>query len=611
MNKRHYQENACFTPALSGSALILFSLLPFFFLKGCFVSNSVPPTPVSAEIAKENDNTNSNPGIPSLSVKYTVKELHFSWNAVAGATYYRLLENPDGISGFSPISPDISSTSYIHEIKSRSSGWNNARYQLEACNSSLKCTTSPIVDIKESILAGIAPVTASNGKLSDYFGLTVALSNDGTTLVVGAPGEDSSATGINGGESTEKQLHSGAAYVFEYKDSKWVQHTYLKASDSTQNSKFGYSLALSSDGNTLAIGALEGHGKENEQSGLVYIFTRSNNQWREQASLRAVSTETGDLFGSTVALTGDGATLAIGAPGEDSGKAGTESDNSATDSGAAYIWSLDSNGQWKQQQYIKPDNITRFGEFGKTVVISSNGNTLVISADKGAATDNRGTGAIFVFSYQADEGQWLNQQLIKTISPTGESHFGARIALSSDGNTLAAGARQENSDNDEHSGAVYIFGRTPTGRWIKQGNLRASNASSHDEFGSSLAFSRDASLLAVGAPFEDSMATGLNGDQRRDECCNSGSVYLYSQTDDQQWKQISYIKPTEDSEDSNERLFGEFGTSIALSSDNSTLAVGAPHLGSLLLLTGEILETLSAPKGDGVVYLYSLPAMLN
>ncbi len=608
MNKTHHQENSCFIPAPSGSALILFSLLSFFFMKGCFVSNSVPTTPVSAEIEKENDNTNSNPGIPTLSVKYTVKELHFSWNAVAEATYYRVLENPDGISGFSPISPNISSTSYIHEIKSRSSGWNNARYQLEACNSSLKCTASPIVDVKQSILAGIAPVTASNGKLNDYFGLTVALSNDGSTLVVGAPGEDSSATGVNGDESTEKQLQSGAAYVFEYKDNKWVQHTYLKASDSTQNSKFGYSLALSSDGNTLAIGAPEGH---NEQSGMVYIFTRSNNQWREQASLRAVRTETGDLFGSAVALTGDGNTLVIGAPGEDSGITDTESDNSTADSGAAYVWSLGSNGQWKQQQYIKPDNITRFGEFGKTTVISSNGKTLVISADKGAATDNRGTGAIFVFSYQPGEGQWLNQQLIKTTSPTRESRFGASIALSSDGNTLAAGARQESGDNDEHSGAVYVFGKTPTGQWMKQGNLRAPNASSHDEFGSSLAFSRDASLLAVGAPFEDSMATGLNGDQRRDECCNSGSVYLYTQTDDQQWKQIAYIKPTEDSEDSNERLFGEFGTSIALSSDNSTLAVGAPHLGSLLLLTGEILETLSAPKGDGVVYLYSLPAMLN
>ena len=604
MNKTDNRQNTRFITRYSKTVLMLLSQLPLVILAGCFTSNSAPTTPASAEISNRNDNVDSKPDTPTLTVKYTVKQLRFSWKAVAGATYYRILENPDGISGFSPISAALSTTSYAHEIKRRTSGWMDAQYQLEACNSSLKCSISNTVGVEESILAGIPPVTASNGGLNDYFGVAVALSRDGKTLVVGAPGEDSSTARINGDENNNKQPQSGAVYVFEYRDDKWTQQAYLKASNSSQNSKFGYSVALSIDGSTLAIGAPEGEGKKAEKTGTVYIFSRSNNQWREQALLRATNAETGDLFGTSVSLDADGTTLAIGAPGKDSSKASSGSNNNTIDSGAIYIWTFNSDGQWQQQQYIEPDAIIRLGGFGKVVTLSSNGNTLAISANKGASTDNAGEGAIYVLAYQSEKGQWSHQQLIKAPTPIKESLFGASMALSADGNTLAAGARQEKNNTDDHAGAVYLFTRNSTGQWAPQGTLHASNAGSHDEFGSSLAFNGDASLLAVGAPFEDSMATGVNGNQTRDECCNSGSIYLFEFTA-QQWKQIAYIKPTVSSVDDNERLFGEFGTSIALSSDSSILAVGAPHLASLLLLTGEIRDTLAAPTGDGVVYLYS------
>ncbi len=604
MNKTDNRPNTCFTAMHSRPALILFSLLSLLLLTmtGCFTSNSSPTTPVSTELSNGNGGADSKPETPVLRVKYTVKQLHFSWSAVAGASYYRILENPDGISGFSPISPTLSATSYTKEIKRRSSGWSNTRYQLEACNSSLKCSTSEEIDIKEFILSGIPPVTATKGGLSDYFGLSVTLSGDGTTLVVGAPGEDSSATGINGDETGDKQPQSGAAYVFMYGDGKWIQQAYLKASNNTQNSKFGYALALSNNGNTLVIGAPGGIGEKTEESGAVYIFTRSNNRWHQQALLSPTNAETGDRFGTSVALDRSGTTLAIGAPGKDSDTVG----NNIVDSGAAYIWSLSDDVQWKQQQYINPNTVTRLGEFGKIVTISSDGATIAIGANKGSSTDNDSEGAIFIFSYRSEKNQWDNQQLIKAPIPEKNSFFGASMALSGNGNILAAGARQENSSKGEHTGTVYLFTRNSLGQWTIQRNLQASNAGPHDEFGSSLAFNEDGSLLAVGAPFEDGMAMGLNGDQTRDECCNSGSIYLFSFSD-QRWKQVSYIKPTVNN---NEKLFGEFGTSLTLSSDSSTLAVGAPHLASLLLLTGEILDTLAAPKGNGVVYLYSPPAML-
>ncbi|MFB2351183.1 hypothetical protein, partial [Priestia megaterium] len=90
----------------------------------------------------------------------------------------------------------------------------------------------------------------------DYFGTSVALSGDGNTLVVAAKEEASSATGINGNGQDNSARGSGAAYVFTRSGAAWSQQAYIKASNTGANDNFGYSIALSSDGATLAVGAI-------------------------------------------------------------------------------------------------------------------------------------------------------------------------------------------------------------------------------------------------------------------------------------------------------------------------------------------------------------------
>jgi hypothetical protein len=197
-----------------------------------------------------------------------------------------------------------------------------------------------------------AYVKASNTGAGDRFGASVALSADGDTLAVGAPQEDSGATRVNGPQGNDNALNSGAAYIFTRSGGQWAQEAYVKASNAGVNDRFGTSVALSGDGDTLAVGAhLEDSnatgigGIENNNdifnSGAAYAYARNAGEWRQQAYVKASNTGASDFFGYSVALSGDGATLAVGAYGEDSdasGIGGDQASDSSIASGAAYLF---------------------------------------------------------------------------------------------------------------------------------------------------------------------------------------------------------------------------------------------------------------------------------
>jgi hypothetical protein len=101
-----------------------------------------------------------------------------------------------------------------------------------------------------------AYIKASNTEANDRFGFAVALSADGNTLAVGAYGEDSGATGINGDQSNNSAHHAGAAYLFRFDGTSWAQRAYIKPSNTEADDYFGWVVALSAHGNTLAVGAI-------------------------------------------------------------------------------------------------------------------------------------------------------------------------------------------------------------------------------------------------------------------------------------------------------------------------------------------------------------------
>jgi trimeric autotransporter adhesin len=187
---------------------------------------------------------------------------------------------------------------------------------------------------------------ASNTGKNDQFGVSVALSGD--TLAVGAWAEDSVAKGVDGDQTNNGAVNSGAVYVFRRTGTAWKQEAYLKASNTGAGDQFGWSVALSGD--TLAVSAsfedsaaagVDGNQNDNSSngSGAAYVFHRMGTSWQQEAYVKASNTGAGDEFGWSVALSGD--TLAVGVMSEDSaakGVGGDQAGNGAAESGAVYVF---------------------------------------------------------------------------------------------------------------------------------------------------------------------------------------------------------------------------------------------------------------------------------
>jgi FG-GAP repeat len=215
-----------------------------------------------------------------------------------------------------------------------------------------------------------AYLKASNTDDFDYFGGSVAVSGD--TIVIGAPEEDSSTTGVNSTPNNHA-IGSGAAYVFTRSEESWEQQAYLKANNTDQSDLFGASVSVSGD--TVVVGApREGGGPIGEntpESGAAYIFTRSGTTWSQQAYLKGSNPRYGDYFGGSVAVSGD--TVVVGASDEDS----RTPDEGTTDSGAAYVFTR-SGTTWSRQAYLKASNPDYEDFFGLSVAVS--GETVVVGA---------------------------------------------------------------------------------------------------------------------------------------------------------------------------------------------------------------------------------------
>ena len=209
-------------------------------------------------------------------------------------------------------------------------------------------------------------------------------------MAVGAPNEDGNSTSVISA-SNQSATDAGAVYIFTRSGTNWLHQAYLKASNAGVGDLFGSSIALSGDGNTLAVGAPLENGSSSgiggaqndlaDDAGAVYVFTRGGTSWSQQTYVKASNTGPGDRFGVSVALTGDGNMLAVGAPFEDSsGKGiGSTSNESTTDAGAVYIYTR-SAGIWSPKVYVKAPNTGMGDLFGRSVTLSSDGNTLAVGA---------------------------------------------------------------------------------------------------------------------------------------------------------------------------------------------------------------------------------------
>ncbi len=283
------------------------------------------------------------------------------------------------------------------------------------------------------------------------------------------------------------------------------------------------------------------------QAGAVYVFTRTGRTWTQQAFVKGSNTEAGDLFGYGVALSDDGNTMAVAGYDEDGSGKGINppDDNGLAGSGAIYAFSR-SGGTWMQTAYMKGSRSQRNDALGYAVVISGDGSTIAAGTGEesclnpginppGCDVDTYpeflaagSAGAVYVWVRNGTN--WTEQAFIKASNPNIEDLFGVRLAISGDGNALIVGAPMEDSnargvavtideregDNSAHeAGAAYVFARTG-GTWAQRAYVKSSNAEAFDEFGCAVAVSRDGSMLIAGARMQK---TGGDG---------AGAAYVFA-----------------------------------------------------------------------------------
>ncbi|MFN5238012.1 MAG: T9SS type A sorting domain-containing protein, partial [Bacteroidota bacterium] len=346
---------------------------------------------------------------------------------------------------------------------------------------------------------------------------SLAISTDGSTVVIGAPGDNS---------------NTGAAWVFTKDGSNWVQlGGKLVGTGAVGQSRQGASVAIGLEGNTIALGAPG----DNSNAGAVWIFTRNGSSWTQQGEKLVGSGAAGAAQqGTSVALSGDGNTVAFGGISDD------------FYNGAAWAF-VRTDGVWAQQgsKMVSSGAIGRARQ-GASVALSADGNTMIV----GAYQDDNRKGAVWIYTRTDCEWMQAGAKLVGT-GGTSQAWQGYSVALSADGNTAVAGASADNS----LIGATWVFTRSG-GSWTQQGNrLVGTHSTSTARQGSSVALSADGNTAITG---------GLNDDSGK------GAMWVFTRNSTTWSQQGSKLKGTSAVGASKQ------GTAVAVNAIGTTALIGGP-----------------------------------
>ena len=311
------------------------------------------------------------------------------------------------------------------------------------------------------------------------------ISYDGNTVVV-----------------TDRQFagYSGIAYVYVYTNSTWVLQASLEAPDKAAGRYFGHSVAMSSDGNLLAVGDIyRNMDAINTGAGAVHIFERNAGIWTHVQYVVAQESNTkNDSFGYSVSVSEDKNTLLVGA---------YQDDEAASNAGAAYIFYRTGN-QYLQHLKIKASDALANDNFGFNCVLSGNGKRAFINSRYADPTSSD-SGAGYYF-------EKINTTWVQTYKLVGASNivkrYGSRAAMSSDGSLLVTCGRQD-VETAFNPPDVYVHAGNTLG---KVSTINVAGLTPNDTFGFGIAMSDNGSVVAISAASVGGLGAGV-----------SGKVYIY------------------------------------------------------------------------------------
>jgi hypothetical protein len=401
----------------------------------------------------------------------------------------------------------------------------------------------------------------------DNYGNSVSIS--GTTIVVGA----SSSSYDCGGSAISL---AGKAFVYTNSGGTWTfQQTLCSTGTNAHLVSDGFGTSVSISGDTIVAGTV---GQDYDASGgnllsgagAAYVFTRSGTTWTQQQKLVGTGTNgrmAGDGLGGSVAISGD--TVAVGAKSQGYDAAGA---NLISGAGAVYVFTRSGSTWTLQQKIVGTGTNARVASdsFGYAVALSSD--TLVAtSPNQGydATGANLTTSAGAAFVYLRSGTTWTQQQKLVGTGTNGRianDNFGSSAAISVD--TVVVGATGQGYDDlggnfIAGAGAAYVYLRSGT-TWTQQQKLVATGTNARvagDQFGSGVGLSGD--YAAVGASLQDYDVGGANSKT------SAGAAFTFTRTA-ANWAQDARFDGSIYG-----RTYGNFGNSVALSEDGTTLVVGA------------------------------------
>lgn len=418
-------------------------------------------------------------------------------------------------------------------------------------------------------------INPDNPNPNQKFGHAVGLSQNGNWLVIGAPGDNTSATS------------AGAVYVFKgvTNDCLWIQHCKKTATYPGENNEFGHAVAISDSGERVIVGspfaddygsnsgavytfniineicsepvfisngANLGNGvdvsadgnyclvgaphmiQNNLSSGLVYVYRNNGGVWVEEAQLLSNDISAGDEFGWAVSVNADGSQCVIGAP---------KANSRGVRSGAAYVFNR-TGANWSETAKLIPVATRANDLFGVAVDISENAERAVI----GAPGTNQYKGVAYVFG--AHDSNWSRSRIFARIDDEPGDQFGVSVSINANGTDAMAGAPYAGT-----AGRVYAYSTTGY-QWEQYDVLSPATSEGTDlAYGAAIDLNDAGDMVLIGAP-------GVHSNQ-------IGAAYIFD-VSISNWTQTHKIEPNDGA------AADAFGASVAIANNETYLAIGAP-----------------------------------
>ena len=374
-----------------------------------------------------------------------------------------------------------------------------------------------------------AKLLASNGVAGDRLGYSIAIDSSGNTVIVGAYAADPLG-----------YLQAGAAYVFVRVAGAWSQQAILIADDKANNDYFGYSVAISNDGNRAIIGASQ----DDSNRGAAYIFTRSGTTWSQEYKIVDANGASNFYFGCAVAMSGNGDRVVIGAYADNLG---------GTSSGAAAIYNRSVIGTWSLASKIQASDAAPSDLFGICVSISRDGSTVLVGA---YLDDDQGTSSGSAYVFTEFNNNWTQQAKLLPNDGNVSDNFGRSLSLSGNGNIAVISSFLDDTSFSD-AGSAYIFTRSGT-TWSQYTKITPADPVLEHWFGGCVYINENGTMVALSANGDDSKGT------------NAGAVYIFTNQGGV-WTQFAKVTASDTA------TVDYFGYSLAINTNGTTIAVGTVY----------------------------------